>query len=341
MPRLGTFQPSTMRPLIWPLLAACILAAGCQPSGDSVIEPKNSADSIPWFLRINYKAVTMKVGDALQLKATPTTVDGVPIEGLPAPVWTTNDTALKVDANGNMTTHQAVRGDFVVATITDPNHTWILTDTAVVSTVDTVYHFSGYKLWLQQPAQTDTVIPMAVANNFNAVLLGPTGQPLTDQTGALISPNATYTTNAPYPDFQVFISPYPRATAYNIGVYKVRINSYLFGTVYTDSVTFRIVWPLTVTLNIQPMVPGAGNPTPSRMSQTNITITTGGTVNFLNQNTTVPADIVFDDQAHVTGGNIPVVRTSSPGSSVVFPNPGNFTYHSSLGFSGTITVVSP
>jgi hypothetical protein len=255
-------------------------------------------------------------------------------------VWTTNDTALKVDENGNVTSSGPVRDGLVFATVTDPEGAWILMDTAIVTTVDTAYHFSGYKLWLQG-GQGDTVVPMAVANNFNAVLLDESGQPLTDANGNLISPATIYTTNAPYAALQVYTNPYPRAVAYNIGTFKVWAQSYIFGTTYRDSVIFRITYPMTVTLYIQKVIPGNGIASPSAMSQTDITIVQGGSVNFWNQNTTLPADIEFDDLAHVVGGDIPVVRTSRPGSTVTFPNTGKFTYHSSLGFSGTITVVTP
>jgi hypothetical protein len=325
----------------WPLFVAIVvLAGGCQPHGDSIIEPTNRADAIPWLLPLNYNAVTMRVGDVLQLTATPMTVDSVPISDTPPVMWTTSDTALKVDANGNVTSSGPVRNGLVFATVADADAGWTLIDTAVVTTVDTMYHFSGYKL-LQQGGAADSVISMGVANNFNAVLLDASGQPLTDAGGNLISPTAIYTTNAPYQSMQVYTSPYPRAVAYNVGTFTIWATSYIFGTTYRDSVTIRITYPVKVTLYIQKVVPGTGISSPSAMSQTDITIVQGGSVAFQNQNTTLPADIEFDDLASVVGGNIPVVSTSSSGSVVTFPNVGKFTYHSSLGFSGTITVVTP
>jgi hypothetical protein len=322
----------------WSMLAAAlVLAGGCQTSGDSIIQPENHVDEIPWFLPLNYNAITMLTTDAIQLQATPMTVDSVPITGeIPPVIWTTSDTALKVDATGRVTSSGPVRAGLVFATMSNPTEGWTLIDTAIVTTVDTVYHFAGYQL-LPQGGVGDTVIPMAVANNFNAVLLDASGQPLRDAGGALISPTASYTTDAPFQSLQVYLSPYPRATAYNVGTFTVRASSYLFGTVYRDSVTYRITYPRAVTLYIQRMVPGTGD-SPSAMSQTDITIIQGGTVNFRNQNTTLPADIVFDDLSSVVGGNIPVVSTGG-GSIVTFPNVGEFTYHSSLGFTGTITVV--
>jgi hypothetical protein len=334
--QMHVYGAASRRSQLLVVAAALMLAGGCQTSGDSIIQPKNRVNDVPWFLPLNYNAITMLTTDAVQLQATPMTVDSVPITGnIPPVVWTTSDTALKVDATGRVTSSGPVRTGLVFATMTDPDEGWTLVDTATVTTVDTMYHFSGYQL-LPQGGVGDTVIPMAVANNFNAVLLDGSGQPLRDGAGALISPTASYTTDAPFQSFQVYLSPYPRATAYNVGTFTVRASSYLFGTVYNASVTYRITYPQAVTLNIQRMTPGTG-PSPSAMSQRDITIVQNGTVRFVNQNTTLPADIVFDDLGSVVGGNIPVVSTS--GSTVTFPNVGKFTYHSSLGFTGTITVV--
>lgn len=314
-----------------------VALSSCHISGDSILQPQNRANKIPWSIPVNYKAVTMLVGEAIQLTATPMTIEGEPMTGLPPIKWSTSDTALKVDATGKVTSSREVRNGLVFAQLVDPVNEITVWDTTIVTTVDTAFRFSGYQL-LPAGGVGDTVIPMAVANNFNAVLLDESGQPLRDESGALIAPTAFYSTNAPYASLQVYTSPYPRAVAYNVGTFTIRATSYLFGTLYSDSMIVRITYPLTVTLNIQRAVQGTA-PSPSAMSQTDITISVGGRVNFLNQNPTLPADIKFDDLSQVVGGDIPVVSTTSPGSPVMFPNAGKFTYQSSLGFRGTITVV--
>ena len=83
------------------------------------------------------------------------------------------------------------------------------------------------------------------------------------------------------------------------------------------------------------------NPSPSMMSQTDLTVIRGGKVGFRNMNPTDTVDIAFADQANVTGGDIPALRSTSPIAIVSFPNLGQYTYSSSKGFGGTITVVDP
>ena len=80
------------------------------------------------------------------------------------------------------------------------------------------------------------------------------------------------------------------------------------------------------------------DPSPSFMARTDQTILKGGKVTFINSNPTLPCSVVFDDEANVVGGNIPVVP-ASPGKAVTFPNTGKFTYKTSFGATGTITVV--
>ncbi len=318
---------------------SCLALGACQVSEDSILQPKNKADAIPWFLTLNYKAVTMRVSDAVQLAATSTNVNRVPITNLPAIQWSTNDTALKVDANGRVTASGAVNKALVFAKVTDPATRITLMDTAIVTTVVTAYTFAGYRL-LPAGGVGDTIIPVAVLNEFNAAVVDAAGNPVRDGAGAVIVPTTFFSTKAPNSSFQVVLTAPPRATAYNVGRFTVNAEAYLFGTLYRDSVTYRIGYPITVALNIQRAMPGTG-PTPSAMSQTDITVGTGGTVRFLNQNLTLPADIKFDDLSKVVGGDIPIVKTASPGSEVVFPTAGKYTYSSSLGFRGTITVVDP
>lgn len=307
-------------------------AVGCRTGGDSVTQPKNGIGTLPWKLTFNYEAITMQTGQSLQLQATATTASGDTLTGLPPITWTSSDTGVKVDATGKITSNTPVDYARVIGKIQSITGDWTIADTAIVTTSDTLYHFTQYKMWLDGP----TVVPLNVWRNFDAVLTDASGQPLVDADSDVIYPNTHYRTTAPPSQYSLYTG---GGQGNNLGTVKVWATAYMFGTVYQDSVTLQFVSPDTVQLYIQ-RVSSTANPSPSAMSQTDITILQGGTVYFLNQNSTKPADIVFDDQTHVVGGNIPVVTTSYPGTPVTFPNTGKFTYHSSLGFQGTITVVA-
>jgi hypothetical protein len=314
--------------------AAALVLAGCTTGGDSVSEPTNAVANMPWKVTLNHEAITMQTGSVLQLEATPLRLDGSVMTDAPAVTWTTSDTAIKVDATGKITASSAVPYGRVFATIQGVSGGiyWTVSDTAQVTISDTLYHFSAYKMWLDGP----TTIPLNVWRNFDAVLLDGSGQPLLDEDGDPIWPNTSYSTDAPSDLYSLYTG---GGQGHNLGTVKVKAQAYLFGTVYTDSVTLKLTWPDTVTLYIS-RVNYSATPSPSAMAQTDITIQTGGVVKFYNQNTTLPADIKFDDLGSVIGGDIPVVA-GYPGSPVTFPTPGKYTWSSSLGFKGTITVVNP
>lgn len=307
-------------------------AMGCRTDGNSVTQPKNGISTLPWKLTLNYKGITMQTGQSLQLQATATTAGGDTLSGLPAITWTSSDTGIKVDATGKITSHTPVAYARVIAKIQDMASNWTIADTAIVTTSDTLYHFTQYKMWLDGP----TVVPLNVWRNYDAVLTDGSGQPLVDEDGDVIYPNTYYFTTAPTSQYSLGTG---GGQGNNLGTVKVWASAWIFGTVYRDSVTLQFISPDTVHLYIQRVSPSA-TPSPSAMSQTDITILQGGVVYFYNQNPTLPADIEFDDLTQAVGGNIPVVPTSYPGAPVTFPNAGKFTYHSSLGFQGTITVVA-
>jgi hypothetical protein len=319
------------------------LAAGCT-NGDSVTQPKNNIDAVPWRLDLNYKAIVTSVGASVQLQATPVNADGEPLTGLPPVEWSVTDTSLNIDQTGKITAHQPQSSIIVYATIHSIDGNWTIADTARVTVFDHPFAFSSFKMVLDGP----TVLSAGDWRNFDAVLFDANGKPLKYADVDPTDPDTvnnylpiTYYTPSVGKDIW---SQYNRwnggASANNFGDFTLAAKSLIFGNVYTDTVNFRVTWPDSGSLYIYRVTYNL-DPSPSIMSQTDITILQGGIVNFRNYNGSLPADIVFDDQTHVINGNMPSLVLDYQGENATFPYVGKYTYHSSLGFHGTVTVVSP
>jgi hypothetical protein len=86
------------------LVAALALAAGCEPDG--TVAPLDQPDKAFWATKSAQEAITLALTpefDTLQLDVRPINPFGVPLEGLPAPVFfSTNVNAVEVNANGRL-----------------------------------------------------------------------------------------------------------------------------------------------------------------------------------------------------------------------------------------------
>jgi hypothetical protein len=336
------------------LPALLTVLAGCSTGGDSVTQPRNRVESIPWSLNLNHRAILTTVGTPVQLTTSPKAVDGTPISGLPPVVYTTSDTSLKVDATGRLIGNVARPNVmFVYATAQSLDGNWTIADTARVAVVAAPYAFSKYQMDLSSTGLRPNpdgppLLPANRVLRFDALVYDAADNPLmlprAGNPDTTVKPVTYYTKSVPDNVYYIGNRWNGTGTSRNVGEVTIRGRSHIFGQDYQDSVTFRVTYPDSADLFIYPLT-SFQNPSPNMMSQTNLTILRGGKVGFRKSASTTPTvdtDIVFDDQANVIGGNITVVPKAPALSAIVtFPNTGKFTYKSSEGFGGTITVVDP
>ena len=311
--------------------------AACTTGGDSVTQPVIRGD-VPWALRLNYGAITAAVGEEVVLAARPVTLDGTLVTGaLPAITYTTSDTNVSVDASGRLV-GKAVRSNvMVIAKMHSLEGNWTIADTVRVMVMEAPVAFADFRLLLNGPA----LVPANRSRRFDAFLYDASGAVVRSPAGDTIRPLAYYTASVPKNVFDITNPWGATGTPRNVGDVSVTGTSYVFGREYEAETSFRITYPDSAILNIY-RVNTLINPSPSMMSQTDLTVIRGGKVGFRNLNTSENADIVFDDLANVVNGNIPVVPVTPAAPAIVqFPNLGQFTYRSSKGFGGTITVVDP
>lgn len=307
--------------------------------GESITRPENDVKTIPWDVQLNHRAVNMVTGTSVRLEAVPVTVEGVPIDDVPPVTWETPDTTLiAVDADGTMRAKKEVDRALVIATIHSAEGNWTIADSARVSVYPAALSFSSFKMALAGP----TLVTADDWRDFDAVLFDGSGNALLDAAGDTIYPVTDYVPSKPRSVW--YQGAWSGGGSPNdTGMVKIEARSYIFGQEYQDTVTFRLTYPDSAPVFIY-RKSYSMDPSPSIPGQTDVTILKGGKIAFSNINTTLNADILFDDTTQVIGGNIPEVPMGygwqTPPAIVEFPNTGTFTYHSpSLKFEGTITVV--
>lgn len=318
------------------LLAPALLALplACM-GGDSLTNPptNDGKGSIPWSLNLNHGAINMAIGEEVQVTVSPTDADGRPMTGLPPVVYTVSDTMVKVDATGRVTASAERSSVLLVARMHDVAGNWTIADSARIRVVAAPYSFSGFRMVPNGPE----LVPANQVRLFDAFVTDAAGRAVLDAKGDTIRPLTYYSVSTKRSEYYVSNNWSGQGFARNLSEPKVTGTSYIFGNVYRDSVKFRVTYPDSAVLNIY-RVSFSLTPSPSMMTQTDVTVLQGGKVMFRTMNPTQQDDIVFDDLASVIDGNIPVVP-ATPGKAVIFPKVGSFTYKSSRGFRGTVTVV--
>lgn len=324
--------PARGRRFMPALLALCFACTG----GDSLTNPPSNdgRGSVPWDLGLSYGAINMAIGDEVQLSVNPVNADGEPMSGLPAVEYTVSDTSAKIDASGKLTATSARANIVLVAKMQSVEGNWTIADTARVTVVPTRYTVAGFRMLPNGPEWQ----PANQTRRFDAFVVDAAGNAVLGTNGDTIRPVTRYHVSTPRKEYYVSTNWTAQGIARNLSEPRIVGESYIFGTVYRDSVKFRVTYPDSASLSIH-RVNFNATPSPSAMSQTDLTILQGGKVTFRTLNTTRQDDIVFDDLANVVNGSIPVVP-GNPGHAVTFPNLGSFTYKSSSGFGGTITVVA-
>ena len=339
--QLKTTQPVSMRLRSLAALIAVLAVAACT-NGDSVTQPKNRTD-MPWELQLNYDAIVMAVGEVVQLQAVALKLDGTPLAGVGETVYSSSDTSVKVDASGRLTATQPRPNVMVIAKVQNVEDNWTVADTVRVMIVAQAFNFSTFDMRLNRSAVVPANRAEGATNvrlRFDAKLYDAAGNVVRGTAGDTIFPLTYYKASVPKNTYDISNPWSPVGFARNLGDVTVRGTSHIFGRDYEDEVNFRITYPDSAVLNIY-RVSTLMNPSPSMMSQTDLTILRGGKVGFRSSNPTETVDIVFADSTNVVGGNIPAVPNSPTIRIVSFPNLGQYTYTSSKGFGGTITVVDP
>lgn len=327
-----------------PLLTVAA-AIGCSVGDEKVTEPTFELSKLPWKLTLNHHSVITTKNTPVQLSYEVTNIKGERLTNIPDVVYTASDTSVHIDATGKVTASNASSLRFVYARIHDPEGNWTVADTARFSIEETVFAFDKFKMALS----TDTVVPMNISPTFQARLFYANGDTVRNPAApgattppSVRTPTAYYVSTALANVWYQGTSRWTnRITPKNFGTTTIYATSHIFGQDYRDSIKLRSIYPDSVVINVH-RVSYSLDPSPSAISQPDITILQNGKVNFLNGNTTASTDIVFDNQAGVINGNIPN-PAGWPGSIVTFPNVGKFTYKSAaLGpnFKGTITVIA-
>jgi hypothetical protein len=130
-------MPSQMPRRCLPLAAAAALVTiAC--SNDTVTGTADDPATAYWSLGLDQHGITMAIVapyDTLRLTATPRTVDGTAIAGLPPASFTTsNGTVVAVDSSGLLTAVELTPGTTIIATLTARGITHA--DTAIVAVTD-------------------------------------------------------------------------------------------------------------------------------------------------------------------------------------------------------------
>lgn len=318
---------------------------GCSVGDEKITDPKFELSKLPWKLTLNHHSVITTKNTPVQLTYEVTNIKGERLSNIPDVVYTASDTSVHVDATGKVTASNVSSLRFVYARVHDVEGNWTVADTVRFSIEESEFAFDKFKMALN----FDTIVPMNRSPNFQARLFYANGDtvrvpaaPGATTPPALRAPTTYYVSTAPANMWYQGTSRWTASISpKNFGTTTIYAISHIFGRDYRDSVKLRSISPDSVVINVN-RVSFSLNPSPSLITQADITILQNGKVNFRNGNTTQNTDIVFDNQAGVLNGNIPIV-SSNPGSIVTFPNIGKFTYKSTaLGasFKGTITVVA-
>jgi hypothetical protein len=120
------------------LAITVLVVTGCAPDAVSP-PPVTDPTKVLWALALNHRGITLSTVapyDTIQLTATPLTVNGQPLTGLPAPIFTSLDLQhVQVSAKGLVHAIGVTTGAEVIASVSSGNDTQ--TDTAVINVTDT------------------------------------------------------------------------------------------------------------------------------------------------------------------------------------------------------------
>lgn len=333
MDRIHEFRASRMAGLSWRryparyllLMMVCAFGAGC--SGDRVVEI-NEADlsTFYWKLALDIHATTVAVGGTQMVVARPRTVAGDTISGLPAPVFTSQDsTKVTVDQSGVITGITETSGTAVIATLTAQGITHA--DTTIVAVTAESHVLASFEI-AYTPG--DERIGQGDYRPLTVVALDDHGDPLDGLSVQLqVLTPATLTESAGELAFY----------ATQVGIGRIAVQTTSYGVTMADTMEYQVGYPSTGTVQAQAADPD----TTLAFGPHTVVIAVNGTVtwyNFANG----PINVTFDnDVENVEGGNI---ETLEPGDFDPADNTRQFlaagTYHytnTMNGQTGQVVVV--
>jgi hypothetical protein len=335
----------------WRVAAAIALVlSGC--AGDAVApSPSINDPQMFWALALDHRAVTLSTVapyDTIRLTATPLTINGEPLSGLPAPTFTSLDLdRAQVSADGLVRVIKSGTKIPVLATLTVGNLQHADTVFINATNVTTPPVLAAFSI---HPAPGDSA---KVAMGNSKVL---TARAKDADSTAITGITVYYTTS------DRTTATIDRATGRLQGLHPGHVSVIATATVYgvtkADTLPYTFGYPVLLFLNIRAQINASGQIV-NAFSPAQL-VGGPGVVVLINNQTSEASDVTFDDPTNVAqddlhcafipaycgSGNVaPFVRdTTSPTGSIGrarrFPVPGTYPYHSTtFGTSGTIVVV--
>jgi plastocyanin len=305
----------SFRPLLLGIFSVTLTA--CANDTIAPVAPPDTAQ-LYWSLQMDLQAATVAVGGHQQVRATPLTLTGSPIPGLPAPTFTSGDTAVvTVDSLGLVTGLAVTSGVPIIASLTAQGITYadtvmvaVTPHSAIVKALAIVLPEDGPILRLDD----DPTPIVAIA---------------TDDNGQVIPGIAVaVTTLDPYKiDFFSYGGP-PLVQGKTLGKARIVATTTSYGVTKADTVEFSIQYSMFSTVSMEVLYPSMT----LAFSPTAVAIGVGGEVSWYNHGSG-PMSIVFDTGVeHIEGGNIPEIDLYNE-QSRRFLAAGTYTYRDTV--SGT------
>ncbi len=334
------------------MVAVLALAvAACATDTPYAPPPVTDPTKLYWSLTLNHRAVTLSTVapyDTIRLVATPRTIKGLPIAGLPAPTFTSLDLQnVQVSATGLVHVIGTGTQFTVVASLSIGNDTHA--DTAIFNVTDTTTPPVLSRFTIHPPPGDSA----KTASNF-PTLIPSAG---IDAAGDTIQNLATYYSTA---DSSV-------ATIDRTGVLSpvrpghvtVYATATAYGITKADTLPYTIGYSLFAVIQIA-AEPNAAGKIVGIFTPSTVSLGPGATVVFQNQSAP-STDVTFDDPTHVMqddaacaqhvwwcgSGNIAAFANDPSDTSDTkqlrirsIPAPGTYKFHSTIsGASGSVVVM--
>lgn len=270
-------------PLVVTLLAACI-------DSDAVVEPQGAPGEVTWRIRFNHDAVTMAVGQSVQLVATPITVSGAAVDPVPVVTWSsTSVPTARVDQDGTVHADAVGSNVSIIATVRDSANNISRADTVLLNVTATADPLTSFGFMVTPGTALDSgrvgagvsvIIPVPV------VAQGTSGSPV----------NVAYRqwfgeSSMGIARFYGAIGIQPLDT----GRVVMYTRTFAYGTEYLDSLEFTVAPAVNVVVQVYDQTtlqgllssqPGYVMLTPTeynlRILPANVTVRRGGTVMWQN-----------------------------------------------------------
>lgn len=333
-------------------------------------DPITDPSQIFLSLTLNHKAInlsTVEPGNQVQLVATPRNALGEPLSGLPPVTFTSSDTTrVHVTADGLVTARAAGNNLRIIAEIVTPDNIRRV-DTATVNVIGTApRQLATFTIQPEPPAEPVWAIEPALWGGPGRTILNLAGLNLSNA----LRLRALDQDNLPVTGLQVFYqsldpevalirNPSGTVVAYRPGQVKVTVSTFAYGVALADTVTFTMLLPRVHGVRLEPQPDST-----LRLSADNVIVRPGGYVFWFNQSLATPISITFDEPAAASevpelcawygeplcgSGNIAefngetsitVPRMPIAGRARRFDTPGTYTYHTSNGLAGSVTVAT-